>query len=53
MTEIKVKQDLTLKIQAALDKATQKVIKDEKARDGNLIVSNPQGNIKKIPAKDL
>lgn len=53
MTETKEKIDLTKKIQTALDKATEKVIKDEKARDGYLVVSDAQGNVKKIPAKEL
>jgi hypothetical protein len=37
----------------ALDKAIEKVIKEEKARNGYLIISDRKGNIKKVPAKDL
>ncbi|MES2774493.1 MAG: hypothetical protein V4722_09925 [Bacteroidota bacterium] len=53
MSEVKEKVAMTTKIQAALDKAIRKVIADEKARDGYLVVSDGKGNIKKIPAKDL
>ncbi len=53
MIEAKEKTDMTVKIQAALDKAIQKVIADEKARDGFLVIADSNGNIKKIPAKDL
>ncbi len=53
MTEVKAKKDLSIKIQAALDKAIEKVIADEKARDGYLVISDSKGNIRKIPAKDL
>ncbi len=36
-----------------MDKAIKKVIAEEKARDGYLVVSDKKGGVKKIPAKDL
>ena len=45
--------DLSDKIQVALDKAIKKLIAEEKARDGYLVVSDKDGKIKKIPARDL
>ena len=46
-------EDLSGKIKIALDKAIDKVIATEKARDGYLVISDKKGNIQKIPAKDL
>jgi len=45
--------DLRGKIKVALDKAIKKVIAEEKARNGYLVVADKEGKIKKIPAKDL
>ncbi|MDQ6756371.1 MAG: hypothetical protein M3004_05505 [Bacteroidota bacterium] len=53
MSNIKQREDLSPKIKVALDKAIQKVILEEKARNGYLVISDSKGNIKKIPAKDL
>ncbi len=53
MSNQKKREDLSPKIKIALDKAIQKIIAEEKARDGYLVVSDSNGNIKKIPAKDL
>lgn len=47
------KEDLSGKIKIALDKAIQKVITEEKARNGYLVISDKDGKIKKIPARDL
>ena len=47
------KESLTGKIQIALDKAIQKVIAETKAKNSYLVIADKQGNIKKIPAKDL
>ncbi|MEO6330395.1 MAG: hypothetical protein ABIO55_15780 [Ginsengibacter sp.] len=47
------REDLSPKIKIALDKAIQKVIAEEKARNGYLVVSDNKGGVKKIPAKDL
>lgn len=41
------------KIQKALDKAIEKVIAEEKARNGYLVIGDKDGKVKKIPAKDL
>ncbi len=53
MNNEKRREDLSPKIKIALDKAIQKIIAEEKARDGYLVVSDSNGNIKKIPAKEL
>jgi hypothetical protein len=46
-------EEVSKKIEAALDKAIKKVIAEEKARNGYLVVADKEGKIKKIPAKDL
>jgi hypothetical protein len=53
MNVVKKKEDLSNKIKIALDKAIQKVISDEKARNGYLVISDKKGNVKKVSAKDL
>jgi hypothetical protein len=53
MNSIVKREDLSGKIKVALDKAIQKIIAEEKARDGYLVVSDKKGNIIKVPAKDL
>lgn len=53
MNPVKRREDLSDKIQVALDKAIKKVIAEEKARNGYLVISDKKGSIKKIPAKDL
>ncbi len=47
------KEDLKARIQAALDKAIQKVIEEEKARNGYLVISDKKGGVIKVPARDL
>ena len=53
MNKPKKREDLSAKIKIALDKAIQRVIAEEKARNGSLVISDGEGNIKKIAAKDL
>ena len=53
MIEIKKSEDLTDKIQAALDKAIQGVIAETKALNTYMVVSDGKGGVKKIWAKDL
>jgi hypothetical protein len=53
MNSVKKVEDLSDKIKVALDKAIQKVIAEEKARNGFLVISDKKGHIKKVPAKDL
>ena len=53
MDEIKKEGDLSDKIKITLDKAIKKVIAEEKAHDGYLVISDKKGNIIKVPAKDL
>ena len=45
--------DLSDKIKKAMDKAIQKIIAEEKARNGYLVVSDKKGGAIKVPAKDL
>lgn len=45
--------DLSDKIKKAMDKAIQKIIAEEKARDGYLVISDKKGGVIKVPAKDL
>ncbi len=45
--------ELGKKIEAALKKVAEKLIAEEKARDGYLILADKDGNIKKVAAKDL
>ena len=47
------KNDLSGKMKKALNKAVKKVITEQKAKDGYLVTGDANGNIKKIPAKDL
>jgi len=58
----KVKNDLEFSLAAqkesnaiekGLRKVSQKLIAEEKARNGYLVISDKKGNIKKVPAKDL
>ncbi len=46
-------EDLSAKIQVALDKAIQGVIAETKAKNSYMVIADKKGNIKKIPAKDL
>lgn len=40
-------------LEAALKKVSEKLIAEEKKNNGYLIISDSEGNIKKVPAKDL
>jgi hypothetical protein len=53
MTNTKKIEDLSSKIQVALDKAIEKVKAETKAKNSYLVVADKNGIIKKIPAKDL
>jgi hypothetical protein len=53
MEKVSKKNDLSGKMKTALDKAVKKIIAEEKNRDGHLVTGDENGNIKKIPAKDL
>ena len=46
-------EDLSAKIQVALDKAIKEIIEREKARDGYLVIGDKDGKPIKVPAKDL
>lgn len=49
----KKREDLSDKIKIALDMAIEKVIAETNPKNSYLIIADKQGNIKKIPAKDL
>jgi hypothetical protein len=58
----KVKNDIELslaaqrefeQIEKGLKRVSQKLIYQEKARNGFLVISDKKGHIKKVPAKDL
>ena len=51
MSNQKKREDLSPKIKIVLDKAIQKIIAEEKARYGHLVVSDNNGNIKKYLQK--
>lgn len=53
MISNKVKEDLSEKMKLGFEKARKKLIAEEKKNNGYLIVSDKDGNIKKIAAKDL
>ncbi len=53
MNSVKKSEDLSSKIKVALDKAIQKLITEEKARDGYLVISDKKGHVKKVPAKEF
>lgn len=45
--------DLSAQIKVALDKAIKKLIEEEKARGGYLVIADKDGKPIKVPAKDL
>jgi hypothetical protein len=47
------REDLSGKIRIALDSAIQKIIAETKATNSYIVVSDKNGKVKKIPAKDL
>lgn len=53
MEKVQAKKDVSVKIKTALDKAVGKTIAEEKKKDGYLVTGDADGNVKKIPAKDL
>ena len=53
MSKTKKREDLSDKIQVALDNAIKKVIAETKAKNSYLVIADKDGKIKRIPAKDL
>ncbi len=53
MIKLVKREDLSAKIQVALDKAIEQVKAETKAKNSFLVIADEKGNIKKIPAKDL
>jgi hypothetical protein len=47
------REDLSDKIKVVMDKAIRKIIAEEKAHDGYLVISDKKGGVIKVPAKDL
>lgn len=46
-------QEESKALEAGLKKISEKLIAEEKKNKGYLIISDAEGNIKKVPAKDL
>ena len=53
MSIVKKREDLSGKIKIALDKAIQNLIAEKKKKNSYLVIADKNGNIQKIPAKDL
>ncbi len=53
MNNRKKREDLSDKINVALEKAIKNVIAETKSKNSWLVIADKKGNIKKIPAKDL
>ena len=53
MNPAKKREDLSGKIKIALDRAIEKIIAEEKARDGYLVISDKKGGVIKVPGKEL
>jgi len=53
MVNKNVTGDLSAKMQTGFDKARLKLLEREAKNDGFLIISDKDGNIKKVPAKEL
>ena len=53
MNSVKKSEDLSDKSKGALDKEIKKVIAEEKAGKGYLVISDKKGGITKVPANDL
>ena len=53
MKVVQKREDLSGKIQVALDKAIQNLVAETKAKNSYLVISDKNGKIQKIPAKDL
>jgi len=53
MNTPKKREDLSDKIKVALDKAIKNVIAETKSKNSYLVIADKDGNITRIPAKDL
>ena len=53
MNSEKNTEDLSDKIKTVMDNAIKKIISEEKARDGYLVISDKKGGVIKVLAKDL
>jgi hypothetical protein len=53
MVNKNVPGDLSEKMRIGFDKARLKLLEREAKNDGFLIISDKEGNIKKVPAKEL
>lgn len=48
-----IKKDLTEKLKKGFEKVRKKLIEKEKKENGYLVTGTKDGQVKKIPAKDL
>jgi hypothetical protein len=46
-------EDISEKLRIGFERARQKLIEHEKKTNGYIVVSDKEGNVIKIPAKDL
>lgn len=46
-------KDISASLEKGLEKARKKVIEMEKKNNGYIVISDKDGKVKKIPAKDL
>ncbi len=46
-------EKLFVQIEKGLKKVSEKLITEEKARNGYLVISDKRGNVQKVAAKDL
>ena len=53
MVQKKKVEDLSLKIEEALKKASRKVLEEQKAINGYMVVAGINGKVEKIPARTL
>ena len=53
MVNKNVTEDLSERMQVGFDKARLKLLEREAKNDGFLIISDKDGHIKKVPAKEL
>ena len=53
MNNDKNKHDISTTLEKSLKKVWEKLIEEEKKNNGYIVISDKDGKVKKIPAKDL
>jgi hypothetical protein len=48
-----IKNDISVTLEKSLKRVREKLIEEEKKNNGYLVISDKDGKVKKIPAKDL